>query len=221
MRQKSRIRAREEKVLGRRLQSFKNLNSSTVDEIADDLQFSYPEYKRQKRPIFMKLLHDVLEPNMRHEERSLSSRKKYKRDVDDGNIWENNQNCPSVSDVDSGVVSMPTSTSNLQKKEVLELDLPVPVSEVKVKLGFEDLGGIKGVLKQLEKKVLVPLYQHQLLQFLGVRPISGLLLHGPPGCGKTKLAHAIANQTGLPFYNISATEFVSGVSGINFSFPFI
>ncbi|XP_030489661.2 cell division control protein 48 homolog C-like [Cannabis sativa] len=213
MRQKSRIRAREEKVLGRRLQSFKNLNSSTVDEIADDLQFSYPEYKRQKRPIFMKLLHDVLEPNMRHEERSLSSRKKYKRDVDDGNIWENNQNCPSVSDVDSGVVSMPTSTSNLQKKEVLELDLPVPVSEVKVNLGFEDLGGIKGVLKQLEKKVLVPLYQHQLLQFLGVRPISGLLLHGPPGCGKTKLAHAIANQTGLPFYNISATEFVSGVSG--------
>uniref|UniRef100_A0A803P2D7 AAA+ ATPase domain-containing protein n=1 Tax=Cannabis sativa TaxID=3483 RepID=A0A803P2D7_CANSA len=161
----------------------------------------------------MKLLHDVLEPNMRHEERSLSSRKKYKRDVDDGNIWENNQNCPSVSDVDTGLCRCRHRHPTYKKKEVLELDLPVPVSEVKVKLGFEDLGGIKGVLKQLEKKVLVPLYQHQLLQFLGVRPISGLLLHGPPGCGKTKLAHAIANQTGLPFYNISATEFVSGVSG--------
>ncbi|GMP40530.1 hypothetical protein CsSME_00010947 [Camellia sinensis var. sinensis] len=43
--------------------------------------------------------------------------------------------------------------------------------------------------------------------------MAGILLHGPPGCGKTKLAHAIANETGVPFYKISATELVSGVSG--------
>lgn len=67
-------------------------------------------------------------------------------------------------------------------------------------------------------KVLVPLYHPQLLPFLGVRPISGLLLHGPPGCGKTKLAHAIANEAGVPFYNICATEFVSSVSGIRQGF---
>nr|GFC23593.1 cell division control protein 48 homolog C-like [Tanacetum cinerariifolium] len=48
---------------------------------------------------------------------------------------------------------------------------------------------------------------------LGVRPMAGILLHGPPGCGKTKLAHAIANETGVPFYKISATELVSGISG--------
>ncbi|MCL7023257.1 hypothetical protein MKW94_015573 [Papaver nudicaule] len=48
---------------------------------------------------------------------------------------------------------------------------------------------------------------------LGVKPLSGILLHGPPGCGKTKLAHAIANEAGIPFYKISATEVVSGVSG--------
>ncbi|KAK8483663.1 hypothetical protein V6N11_061646 [Hibiscus sabdariffa] len=47
----------------------------------------------------------------------------------------------------------------------------------------------------------------------GPRPMAGILLHGPPGCGKTKLAHAIANETGVPFYKISATEVVSGVSG--------
>ncbi|KAG6435434.1 hypothetical protein SASPL_100308 [Salvia splendens] len=41
----------------------------------------------------------------------------------------------------------------------------------------------------------------------------GILLHGPPGCGKTKLAHAIANVTGVPFYKIAATEFLSGVAG--------
>ncbi|KAK7328280.1 hypothetical protein VNO77_22383 [Canavalia gladiata] len=78
---------------------------------------------------------------------------------------------------------------------------------------FRDLGGMKEVLEELKMEVIVPLYHPQLLRHLGVRPMSGILLHGPPGCGKTKLAHAIANETGLPFYHISATEVVSGVSG--------
>jgi ribosome biogenesis ATPase len=50
--------------------------------------------------------------------------------------------------------------------------------------------------------------------YLGVRPVAGLLLYGPPGCGKTTLAHAIANETGVPFYKISAPDIVSGVSGM-------
>lgn len=87
--------------------------------------------------------------------------------------------------------------------------------EVKGKEGpmFKDLGGMDGVLKELIMEVIVPLYHPQLPQWLGVKPMSGILLHGPPGCGKTKLAHAIANETGVSFYKISATEVVSGVSG--------
>lgn len=81
---------------------------------------------------------------------------------------------------------------------------------------FKDLGGLNGVLDQLKMEVIVPLYNPQLPRWLGVRPMAGILLHGPPGCGKTKLAHAIANETGLPFYKISATEVVSGVSGMIF-----
>ncbi|XP_058100665.1 cell division control protein 48 homolog C isoform X2 [Magnolia sinica] len=78
---------------------------------------------------------------------------------------------------------------------------------------FRNFGGIKGVLDELMMEVIVPLYHPQLPRWLGVRPMAGILLHGPPGCGKTKLAHAIANETGVPFYKISATEVVSGVSG--------
>ncbi|KAK2653014.1 hypothetical protein Ddye_012870 [Dipteronia dyeriana] len=78
---------------------------------------------------------------------------------------------------------------------------------------FRDLGGMGGVLKELKMEVIVPLYHPQLPQWLGVRPMAGILLYGPPGCGKTKLAHAIANETGVPFYKISAPEVVSGVSG--------
>ncbi|MCD7453560.1 hypothetical protein HAX54_021357 [Datura stramonium] len=78
---------------------------------------------------------------------------------------------------------------------------------------FKDLGGMDGVLEELKMEVIVPLYHPQLTKHLGVRPMSGILFHGPPGCGKTKLAHAIANETGVPFYKLSATELVSGVSG--------
>ncbi|CAL1389388.1 unnamed protein product [Linum trigynum] len=87
--------------------------------------------------------------------------------------------------------------------------------EVKGKEGprFKDFGGLKKVLEDLETEVLMPLFHPHLMRRLGVKPISGILLHGPPGCGKTKLAHAIANETGVPFFKISATEAVSGVSG--------
>ena len=89
--------------------------------------------------------------------------------------------------------------------------------EVKGKEGprFRDLGGMREVLEELKMEVIVPLYHPQVPRELGVSPMAGILLHGPPGCGKTKLAHAIANETGLPFYQISATEVVSGVSGIS------
>jgi ribosome biogenesis ATPase len=84
---------------------------------------------------------------------------------------------------------------------------------------FVDLGGMKGVIEELMMEVIVPLCHPQLPRFLGVRPMAGLLLHGPPGCGKTTLAHAIANETGVPFYKISAPEVVSGVSGIILILP--
>ncbi|KAM3341477.1 hypothetical protein P3S68_026443 [Capsicum galapagoense] len=74
---------------------------------------------------------------------------------------------------------------------------------------FKDLGGMDGVLEELKVEVIVPLYHPQLTKHLGVR----ILFHGPPGCRKTKLAHAIADETRVPFYKLSAIELVSGVSG--------
>ena len=53
----------------------------------------------------------------------------------------------------------------------------------------------------------------QVYGWLGVEPPRGVLLHGPPGCGKTALANAIANECGVPFLRVSAPEVVSGMSG--------
>ncbi|KAL1211279.1 Cell division control protein-like protein [Cardamine amara subsp. amara] len=78
---------------------------------------------------------------------------------------------------------------------------------------FKDFGGIKKVLDELEMNVLFPILNPEPFKKIGVKPPSGILFHGPPGCGKTKLANAIANEVGVPFYKISATDVVSGVSG--------
>lgn len=77
---------------------------------------------------------------------------------------------------------------------------------------FSDLGGIDSVLG-LIREITFPLYNPGIYSWLGLQPIVGVLLHGPPGCGKTKLANAIAYETGLPFLKISAPEVVSGMSG--------
>ncbi|MFS7983032.1 putative ATPase, AAA-type, core, P-loop containing nucleoside triphosphate hydrolase [Helianthus anomalus] len=78
---------------------------------------------------------------------------------------------------------------------------------------FKDLHGIDDVLIELQNKLILPLYNPQVSCNYPRSRMTGILLYGPPGCGKTKLAHAIANESGLPFYEISATELVSGVSG--------
>lgn len=78
---------------------------------------------------------------------------------------------------------------------------------------FKDFGGMKEVLEELKNCVIHPIYYSQLLKFLGVKkPMNGILFHGPPGCGKTQLALAIANEAGVPLYKVAAPVLVSGVS---------
>jgi SpoVK/Ycf46/Vps4 family AAA+-type ATPase len=63
---------------------------------------------------------------------------------------------------------------------------------------FSDLGGIQELIADIRELIERPLLHPEIYQHLGVRPPSGVLLHGPTGCGKTLLAHAIGgvnNQT--------------------------
>uniref|UniRef100_A0A8B9CBF6 Nuclear VCP like n=1 Tax=Anser brachyrhynchus TaxID=132585 RepID=A0A8B9CBF6_9AVES len=62
-------------------------------------------------------------------------------------------------------------------------------------------------------KMLIHVHHPEVYNHLGVVPPRGFLLHGPPGCGKTLLAQAIAGELELPMLKVAATEMVSGVSG--------
>ncbi|XP_063160199.1 nuclear valosin-containing protein-like [Candoia aspera] len=77
---------------------------------------------------------------------------------------------------------------------------------------FEDVGGNDETLKEI-CKMLIHIRHPEVYTHLGAVPPRGFLLHGPPGCGKTLLAQAIAGELELPILKVAATEIVSGVSG--------
>uniref|UniRef100_A0A914DUY4 AAA+ ATPase domain-containing protein n=2 Tax=Acrobeloides nanus TaxID=290746 RepID=A0A914DUY4_9BILA len=77
---------------------------------------------------------------------------------------------------------------------------------------FSDIGGCE--IQSLEVCRLAMHLKHpEIHSTLGIQPPNGILLHGPPGCGKTMFAEAIAGEFELPFIRISSTELVAGVSG--------
>ncbi|XP_057828162.2 cell division control protein 48 homolog C-like [Cryptomeria japonica] len=122
----------------------------------------------------------------------------------------NNELCSENGNELDGIVS--NSKERQESQGGLEVKLKKEDKGFDSRVMFKDLGGLSGVINEV-MEIIYPLFHPEIYPWLGVQPMKGILLHGPPGCGKTKLAHAIANEAGVPFYKISATEVVSGVSG--------
>ncbi|KAL0233797.1 hypothetical protein PCE1_002303 [Barthelona sp. PCE] len=73
-------------------------------------------------------------------------------------------------------------------------------------VSFDDIGGLEDVKKQLIKYVLLPITKPQVYEHFNRKPSSGVLLYGPPGCGKTLLAKAISAQAGANFISVKGPE---------------
>ncbi|KAM3606558.1 uncharacterized protein V6R79_018701 [Siganus canaliculatus] len=102
-----------------------------------------------------------------------------------------------------GTPELQTSSKKAKSKST-ELQYPT--------LKFEDVGGNDDTLTDV-CKLLIHMRHPEVYQQLGMVPPRGFLLHGPPGCGKTLLAQAVAGELQLPMLKVSAPELVSGVSG--------
>ena len=95
-----------------------------------------------------------------------------------------------------------------RRKAVPESDRSPPTH-----VSLEDLGGADEVIKELTDLIVLPLLQPEIYIKSKIQPPRGVLLHGPPGCGKTMTANAFARELGVPFIAISAPSIVSGMSG--------
>ena len=78
---------------------------------------------------------------------------------------------------------------------------------------YDDIGGLGDTVDQLREMVELPLRYPELFQRLGVDPPRGVLLHGPPGTGKTRLARAVANESAAEFFLINGPEIMGSAYG--------
>ncbi len=84
------------------------------------------------------------------------------------------------------------------------------------KVTFADVAGVDEVKEELEE-VVGFLKDPRKYNAMGARIPKGVLLYGPPGCGKTLLARAVAGEAGVPFFSISGSDFVEMFVGVGAS----
>ncbi|RLE48477.1 MAG: AAA family ATPase [Candidatus Methanomethylicota archaeon] len=92
--------------------------------------------------------------------------------------------------------------------------LEKPAEQAKVpRVTYEDVGGLQEAIEKIREMVELPLKHPELFKRLGIEPPKGVLLYGPPGCGKTLLAKAVANETDAYFIAINGPEIMSKFYG--------
>jgi ribosome biogenesis ATPase len=80
-------------------------------------------------------------------------------------------------------------------------------------VSLDDIGGVDSVVGQLKDHLVVPLLRSKSYVQRRIPIPRGILLHGPPGCGKTMICRAFAAELGVPFIEILGPSVVSGMSG--------
>jgi len=77
-----------------------------------------------------------------------------------------------------------------------------------VGITYEDIGGVHREVQKIREMIELPLKYPEVFERLGIDAPKGVLLHGPPGCGKTLIARAVANETAAHFTHISGPEVI-------------
>lgn len=73
---------------------------------------------------------------------------------------------------------------------------------------YEDVGGLRHQVQRIREMIELPLRHPQVFERLGIDAPKGVLLHGPPGCGKTLIARIIAQEANAAFYTVSGPEII-------------
>ena len=113
-----------------------------------------------------------------------------------------------VSTSPGGIVKITEGTEIELLPQAIEVsERPVP------SVVYEDLGGMKPAINKVREIIELPLKHPELFDRLGIDPPKGVLLHGPPGTGKTMLAKAVANESEAYFISINGPEIMSKYYG--------
>ena len=86
-------------------------------------------------------------------------------------------------------------------------------TDKKIRVTFEEIGGLKTQTKRMREIVELPLKHPEIFTRLNIEPHSGILLYGPPGCGKTLIAKVLASESEANFYSINGPEIMNKYYG--------
>ncbi|MPZ22885.1 MAG: AAA family ATPase [Dehalococcoidia bacterium] len=115
-----------------------------------------------------------------------------------GRFWKGLAVAPENLEVDS--VDFEVALTKIQPSAIREVLVTVP------DVSWADIGGLTSVKKRLRDLVELPLVRREQFKALNLETASGVLLYGPPGCGKTLLARAVAHESGVNFIAVTGPE---------------
>ncbi len=100
------------------------------------------------------------------------------------------------------VVINPTTLLKINEKK------PGSGAAERLKFSYEDIGGLSHEIRRIREMIELPLKHPEVFERLGIDAPKGVLLYGPPGCGKTLIARAVANETDAHFITINGPEII-------------
>ena len=116
--------------------------------------------------------------------------------------------------------SMDFKINKISPKNVIKIDpstnlsiLSETVVDKKIRVTYEEVGGLRSEIKAMREIVELPLRHPELFKRLGVDAHSGILLYGPPGCGKTLIAKVLASESEANMYSINGPEIMNKYYG--------
>ena len=172
----------------------------SLDEIIILLK-NMPEYQRTKIESLKPTIKKFLQETKKEKEKEKTKEKQPEKDLvsETSQSFLNKKRNPPKNNISS---SFPSQNTFNPEKFIY-----------KPTIKLSSLGGMTEIIKRIKELISNPLNYYEAYKELNTLPIKGILLCGPPGCGKTTLAYAIGGEFGIPFYKITGPDIISSLSG--------
>ena len=179
-----------------------NSGPLTIDDIIN-LVKNLPEYQRTKIEALKPTIKKIFQEIKKEKEKDKESNTENNHDINEKSnnsksFLNKKRNLP----INKMLSSMPLSNSFNPEKFLYK-------SSIKL----SSLGGMNDIVKKITEIISNPLNYYQAYKEINTLPIKGILLCGPPGCGKTTLAYSIGGEFQIPFYKITGPDIISSLSG--------
>jgi len=107
----------------------------------------------------------------------------------------------------------PKGTVRMEQSTAITISEEAAAPDKKTSITYEEVGGLREEIRSMREIVELPLRHPELFTMLGIEPHSGILLYGPPGCGKTLLARVLASESEADMFLINGPEIMNKYYG--------